>query len=132
MQQEPLRSSQTLRKNTHREGELFSHWVVLIFCVGILLGGVVLSPPHPGSSYLHIGPIPIRDIMHGDFKASLFYHRLGLLTLVYICVQFLYRLVVIFVLPLRARLFGLSKILNRGIIVLAVLYLVNWGYTLIF
>jgi hypothetical protein len=153
MQQDPLKSSQQPRKNTRREGDLTAHWVVLFFCAGIMLGGVVLSPPHPGSPYLHIGHIPIPDIcsfknltglpcpgcgltrsivagMHGDFRASLMYHRLGLLTLAYICLQFLYRLIAIVVQPLKERAFGSGKILNRGIIVLAVFYVLNWGYTL--
>jgi hypothetical protein len=69
--------------------------------------------------------------MHGDFSASLMYHRLGLLTLVYVCLQFLYRLVLIVVPPLRERAFGLGKILNRGMIILAILYVLNWGYTLL-
>ncbi len=153
MQPESLKPRQDPKNSTRREGELTSHWVVLFFCAGILLGGVVLSPPHPGSPYLHIGHIPIPDTcsfknltglpcpgcgltrsivagMHGDFRASLMYHRLGLLTLAYVFLQFLFRLIAIVVLPLRERAFGSGKILNRGIIVLAVLYVLNWGYIL--
>ncbi len=69
--------------------------------------------------------------MHGDIKASFMYHRLGLLTLVYIFLQFLYRMFVIFVPLSRERTKGPGKILNRGIIVLAGLYILNWGYTLL-
>lgn len=153
MQQDPLKSSQQPRKSTHREGELASHCVVLVFCACILLGGVVLSPPHSGSPYLHIGHIPIPDTcsfknlaglpcpgcgltrsivagMHGDFRASLMYHRLGLLTLAYVCLQFLYRLSAIVFPVLATRIFGSGKILNRGIVVLAMLYALNWVYTL--
>lgn len=65
-----------------------------------------------------------------NFRASLMFHRLGLLTLAYVFLQFLFRLIAIVVLPLRERAFGSGKILNRGIIVLAVLYVLNWGYTL--
>jgi len=154
MQQESLISSQQPRKRTQREGELFAHWIVLFFCAGILLGGLVLSLPKAGSPYIYIGQIPIPDTcsfknltglpcpgcglmrsivaaMHGNFRASLMYHRLGLLTLAYVCFQFLYRLVLIVVPPLRVCTFGLGKILNRGIIVLAVLYVLNWGYSLL-
>jgi hypothetical protein len=153
MQQDSLLSNQQPRKSTQKEGELITQLVVIFFCSGILLGGLVLSPPDAGSSYLRIGPIPIPDTcsfknltglpcpgcgltrsivagLHGDFKASLMYHRLGLLTLAYVCLQFLYRLILIFVPPLRVHVFALGKILNRGIIALVVLYILNWGYTL--
>jgi len=154
MEQDTLASSQQPRKRTQREGELFAHWIVLFICTGILLSGLVLSPPSAGSPFMYIGQIPIPDTcsfknltglpcpgcgltrsivaaMHGDFRASLLYHRLGLLTLMYVCLQFLYHLVFILVPSLRARVLGLGKILNRGVIVLAVLYVLNWGYTLL-
>jgi hypothetical protein len=38
---------------------------------------------------------------------------------------------VIVVPPLRERTLGVGKILNRGMIVLAVLYIFSWGYTLL-
>lgn len=69
--------------------------------------------------------------MHGDIKASFMYHRLGLLTLVYVSLQFLFRMFVIFVPPSGERTKGPGKILNRGMIVLAGLYILNWGYTLL-
>lgn len=154
MQQDPVISSQQTRNSTHREGELTSHWVVFLFCAGILLAAMVLSPPLPGSPFLHIGHIPLPDTcsfknltglpcpgcgltrsivagLHGDFRASLMYHRLGLLTLAYVCLQFLYRLTAIVFPTLRERVSGAGKILNRGIIFLAVLYVLNWGYTLL-
>lgn len=153
MQQDPPKPNPP-PTGTHREGELTGHWIVLILCAGILLGGLLLSPPNRGSTYLRIFSIPIPDTcsfrnltglpcpgcgltrsivagMHGDFRASLVYHRLGLLTLVYICLQFFYRMCVIVVPPLREYTTGLGKILNRGFIVLAVIYVINWGYTLL-
>jgi hypothetical protein len=154
MEQDSLLSSQLSRRKAQREGELFAHWIVLLLCAGILLGGLVLSPPSEDSPYMYISRIPIPDTcsfrnltglpcpgcgltrsivaaMHGDFKASLLYHRLGLITLIYVCLQFLYRLTSILIPPLDERLFGMGKILNKGIIVLAVLYVINWGYTLL-
>ncbi|MGD9347525.1 MAG: DUF2752 domain-containing protein [Candidatus Aminicenantes bacterium] len=128
--------------------------MILLLCAGILLGGVVLSPPHAGSSYLHIGPIPIPDTcsfknltglpcpgcgltrsivtgMHGDLRASLAYHRLGLLTLVYVFFQFLFHLIALTVPSRSAQFSSIGKVLNRGMIVLAILYVINWGYTLL-
>jgi hypothetical protein len=68
---------------------------------------------------------------HGDFGLSFAYHRLGLLTLLYVFLQFLCRLG-IFVIPRwRARIARYGKFLNLGIIVLAVLFGVNWVITLI-
>jgi hypothetical protein len=154
MQQNPLNYQRKPRKRTHREGELTAHWIVLILCVCILMGALVLSPPKPDSSYLHIGHIPLPDTcsfknltglpcpgcgltrsivsgIHGDFKASFMYHRLGLLTIAYICLQFLYRLIMIAVPSLREHLFYSGKMLNRGMIVLTVLFVFNWGYSLL-
>ena len=137
-----------------REEELLGHWIVFFICAGILLGGWLLSPPNRSSPYLHIGRFPIPDTcsfknltglpcpgcgltrsivagMHGDFGESLSYHKLGLLTLAYVCLQFIYRLIVIVVPSLRARTQVVGKILNRGMVVLAVFYVLNWGYTLL-
>lgn len=153
MQQDPHRSNPK-PTHTRREGELTGHWIVLLLCAGILLGGLLLSPPNPGSPYLHIFGIPIPDTcsfknliglscpgcgltrsivagMHGDLKASFMYHRLGLFTLIYVCLQLLYRMFVIVVPPFRERTRVAGKILNRGMIVLAALYVLNWGYTLL-
>jgi hypothetical protein len=154
MQQDPQISNQKSRRYTHTEGELIAHWIIIFFCAVILLGGLVLSPPDAYSPYLHIGHIPIPDTcsfknltglpcpgcgltrsivaaMHGDFRASLMYHRLGLLTLAYVCLQFLYRLVMIVVPTLRTHVFSFGNILNIGIIGLAVLFVLNWIYTLL-
>jgi hypothetical protein len=69
--------------------------------------------------------------MHGDLGMSLTYHRLGLLTLVYVFLQFVCRLG-IFIIPGRqARIARYGKFLNQGIIVLAILFGVNWITTLI-
>jgi hypothetical protein len=118
------------------------------------LGGLLLSPPSPESPYLHFFGIPVPDTcsfknltgfpcpgcgltrsivagLHGDFMASLSYHKLGLLTLVYVSLQFVFRLVVIVVPQFGERLFSVGKLLNRGMIPLAVLYILNWGYTLL-
>jgi hypothetical protein len=73
----------------------------------------------------------IVSAMHGDLGMSLAYHRLGLLTLVYVFLQFSCRLG-IFVIPRwRAHLIRYGRFLNKGIIVLAILFGINWIATLI-
>jgi hypothetical protein len=69
--------------------------------------------------------------MHGDVVKSLEYHRLGLLALVYVALQFLFRLAVLLFPMLEIRFSGFDSYLNRGIILLAVLFGVNWALTLI-
>lgn len=70
--------------------------------------------------------------MDGNFKSSLSHHRLGLLTLVYIFSQFLYSLGFILIPGLwtRIKLYRFGKYLNRGMIVLAILFVLNWVITL--
>jgi hypothetical protein len=69
--------------------------------------------------------------MHGDFGRSFAYHRLGLLTLVYVFLQFVCRLA-IFAIPMwRERFVRYGRFLNKGIIVLAILFGANWITTLI-
>jgi hypothetical protein len=154
MEKDSLSSNKQPRKRTPREGELLAHWIVLFFCAGILLGGLVLSPPNAGSPYMYIGQIPIPDTcsfknltglpcpgcgltrsivaaMHGDLRTSLMYHRLGLLTLVYILLQFFYRVGTIAFPTKTTRIFGSGTILNRGIVTLVILYALNWCYTLL-
>jgi len=64
-------------------------------------------------------------------ERSFAYHRLGFLTLVYVFLQFVCRLG-IFVIPgWRKRIIRYGRFLNQGIIVLAILFGVNWIATLI-
>jgi hypothetical protein len=134
--------------------ELFPHLVILIACACILAAALILEPAPPGTSQLRLGKISIPDMcvlraatgvpcpgcglsrsivaaMHGDVGMSLAYHRLGLLTLVYIFLQFSCRLG-IFVIPRwRTGLIRYGRFLNKGIIVLAILFGINWIATLI-
>jgi hypothetical protein len=133
--------------------ELYPHLVILIACFCILAAGLILQPASPGTRHLRLGKIYIPDMcilrattgvpcpgcglsrsmvaaMHGDLGRSFFYHRLGLLTLVYVFLQFSCRLG-IFVIPRWRLLFvKYGKFLNQGIIVLAILFGVNWIITL--
>lgn len=68
--------------------------------------------------------------MHGDVGMSLSYHRLGPATLVYIILQFVYCLGFLVVPKWRAPISRYGKFLNQGLIVLAILFGVNWILTL--
>jgi hypothetical protein len=128
--------------------------VIFTVCFGILSGCLVLTPPKNGSPCVQIGNIPLPGIcmfrsvtgipcpgcgllrsmvsaMHGDVAKSLEYHRLGLITLVYVALQFLFRLAVLLFPMLGIRFSRFDSLLNRGIILLAVLFGVNWILTLI-
>jgi hypothetical protein len=135
--------------------ELFPHLVILIVCFSILAATLILQPASPGTSHLRLGKIYMPDMcilrattgvpcpgcglsrsmvaaIHGDFGRSLAFHRLGLLTLLYVVLQFSCRLG-IFVIPRwRISLIRYGKFLNQGIVVLAVLFGVNWIITLLF
>ena len=69
--------------------------------------------------------------MHGNFAKSLEYHSLGLLTLVYVALQFLFRSFVLLFPVLGIRFSRFDSYLNRGIILLAVFFGINWIVTLI-
>lgn len=116
---------------------------------------MLLSPSESGEGHLTIGSLPIPDTCtfknltglpcpgcgltrsivaasHGDVMQSFHLHRLGLLTLLYVLLQFIYRIGVIAAPALTARIFGPEKYLNRGIVVLAALFLLNWTFLLVF
>ena len=134
---------------------LTPHLIVLSICLVILIGALVLSPSEEGDGHLTIGSLTIPDTctfhnltglpcpgcgltrslvaaLHGDVKQSFQYHRLGLLTLLYVLLQFIYRIGAIAVPVLTVRIFGPEKYLNRGIVILAALYLLNWVFLLMF
>lgn len=131
-----------------------SNLVIFFVCFGILSGCLILKPPKNESPNVQIGNIPLPGIctfrsvtgipcpgcgllrsmvsaMHGDVAKSLEYHRLGLVTLVYVALQLLFRLAVLLFPILRIRFSRFDSYLNRGIILLAVLFGVNWIITLI-
>jgi hypothetical protein len=123
--------------------------VIFGLCAGILAGCFILAPPEKGNPHVRIGQFPLPGIctfrsvtgipcpgcgllrsmvsgMHGDVKKSLEYHRLGLLTLFYVTLQFLFRSVVLLFPVLTSRLSRFEGCLNRGIILLAVLFGIDW------
>ncbi len=132
-----------------------SDGIVLLACLGILVAALILSPPKPGTHSVRLGSLSIPPMctfknltglpcpgcglmrslvsaMHGEVDASLSYHRLGLLTLVYIFLQLLYR-TVLFLVPLAASyLARYGRYLDRGIILLGLLFGLNWMLILFF
>ncbi|MFC2164907.1 DUF2752 domain-containing protein [Acidobacteriota bacterium] len=134
---------------------LTSHFIVLAICSVILIGALLLSPPESDEGHLTIGSITLPDTCtfknltglpcpgcgltrslvaaaHGDVKQSFHHHRLGLLTLLYVLLQFLYRLGAIAAPAFTVRIFGPEKYLNRGIVILAALLFLNWVFLLMF
>ena len=128
--------------------------VIFIVTFSILLACLILTPPKNDSPCVQLGNIPLPGLctfrsltgipcpgcglfrsmvsaMHGDIAKSLEYHKLGLLTLVYVALQFLFRSSVLLFPILGIRLSRFDSYLNRGIILLAVFFGINWILTLI-
>ncbi len=134
--------------------ELAPSLVILVACSCILLGAFVLAPSASGGSFIKVGritlpetcifknltglPCPgcgvtrsVTSAVRGDFSGSFLHHRLGLLTVIYILSQFLVNLGVVFISGLRDRLQHVGRFLNKGVIVLGVLFFINWIFTLV-
>ena len=141
-------------ESSQRKGELLPNLVILIICSVILGGSLISTPPTDENPSMRIGGITLPGICmfhgltglpcpgcgltrsfvtatHGDLTSSFSHHRLGLLTLYYIFLQFVFNLVFIAIPSWRKSLTRPMKILHRGIIVLAVLFALNWILTLI-
>lgn len=137
-----------------KKAELHPHFVVLFFCVALIAAAAVLSSPQPGDPTVRIGGYPIPSIctfrrltgwpcpgcglvrsltaaVHGDFPASWSFHRLGIITLIYLMTQILTRALIIGLPRRRAFFKGWSRFLDRGLIILAALFALNWLVTLI-
>jgi hypothetical protein len=131
-----------------------SDLVIFLICFGILSGCLILSSPEKGSPCVQLGNIQLPGIctfrsltgipcpgcgllrsmvsaVHGNVAKSWEYHRLGFVTIVYVLCQFLFRLVVLLFPVLGIRFPRFDSYLNRGIILLAVLFGINWIITLI-
>ncbi len=134
--------------------ELAPSLVILTACFFILLAAFVLAPPVPGGHSISFGRITLPEIcifknltglpcpgcgitrsitsaVRGDISGSLAHHRLGLLTVIYILSQFLVNLGVVSISRYRGGLQKVGRILNKGIIVLGILFFVNWIFILV-
>lgn len=128
--------------------------IIFIACFCILAGALIITPADSAAHHLELGGITLpqtcvfknltglpcpgcglsRSVVaaaHGDIGMSLTHHRLGLLTLLYIVLQFLYCLGMIVAPKWWIRIFPSGKFLNRGIIILGVLFMLNWILTLV-
>lgn len=131
-----------------------SHLVIVLVCFGILLLAFLVSPVDSGSSHLKLGRFPIpstcsfNDLtgypcpgcglsrsmvaaVHGDFRGSFRFHRLGLVTVFYLSLQLIFQLGMVVSSNPKPGFVRISKILNRGVIFLAVVFGLNWILTLI-
>jgi hypothetical protein len=133
--------------------DLLPHLVVFCICLAILAGTLILTPPTDDVPSIQLFHIPLPGIcafrsvtgipcpgcglarsmvsaLHGGVAKSLEYHRLGIIVLAYVIVQFIYRGSVLVSPDLRKRSARLETILNRGIILLGVVLVLNWIITL--
>lgn len=129
--------------------EMLPHLAVLGVCAGILSGLWLLSPPEGTSgsvqffgislpavcSFRRTAGLPcpgcgltrsLTEIMHGNTSAGFDYHSLGLITLVYITLQIIYRGIWILFPSIRKTWDILGLYLNQAFIYLAVLFGLNW------
>lgn len=134
---------------------LTPHLVVFTVCLLILLGSVLLKPSASADGFLYIGSLPLPhtctfknltgipcpgcglshslvEAVRGDLKQSFDYHHLGLLTLIYVLAQFIYRIGAIAAPELTVRILGPEKYINSGLVILATLFLLNWIFLLLF
>jgi len=135
------------------KADLAPHLVILIICCGIIAAALIITPAKTEISYLKIGSIPLPDTCifhnltglpcpgcglsrsivaaaHGEIINSFSHHRLGLLTLAYILLQFVFRLGWILFPEYGLRFSRTGRYIDRGIIGLAVLFGINWILTL--
>jgi len=122
-------------KSLTLDQKLAPHLVVLVICAGILFTASLLNPAYPGNPSLSIFKLTIPDTcsfhnmtglpcpgcgltrslvaaVHGDISGSLAFHRLGLLTLLYILLQFLYRIGFLISTKWAQKVFGSGRILR--------------------
>jgi hypothetical protein len=134
--------------------ELAPHAVVFTACVCILAAVFILGPPQLNAGQIALGRLVLPDVclfhgltglpcpgcgltrsmaaaVHGNISASFSFHRLGILTVFYILLQFLFNMAVICLPGRRDRLQKPAKFLNKGLLVLGTLFFINWVATLI-
>jgi len=137
-----------------KKEDFYPHIVVLLFCLGIIAAAMVLQAPQPGDSTAWIGGIPLPSIctfrgltgwpcpgcglvrsltaaVHGEFASSWSFHRLGIITLIYLLLQVIARGIIIGIPRIRKFFMNWARSLDRGLIVIAVLFAVNWVITLL-
>ncbi len=135
------------------KGELAPYLIILIVCSAILSGALILNPATSEAPQLRVGGITLPNVCiflrttglpcpgcgltrsivaaaHGNLSTSFSYHRLGSLSLLYIILQFMFNLGYVVIPQWRTPLSRYVRVLHKGIILLAVLFLLNWIITL--
>lgn len=130
------------------------HLIIFTACLVILAASLILTPAQSETGPIRLGsmalpglcifnsltglPCPgcglVRSMVaaaHGHVGQSVTHHRMGLITLANIFLQFIYSVLWLLMPSLRTALVRRESLLNRGWIALGGLYLVNWGITLI-
>ena len=140
-------------ETSKRKGELLPNLIILVVCSAILGGALIRQVSPLGDSRVRVGGTVLPNICmfraytglpcpgcgltrsliataHGKIGLSFSLHRLGPITLIYVLLQFVLNLGYIMIPKRRALLSRYLKILHRGIIVLAALFLLNWIFNL--
>jgi hypothetical protein len=135
-------------------GDQLPNLIVFAACFCLLAGALILNPPDPVSHQVTFGeqhmpslctfknltglPCPgcglvrsVTAIVHGDIAGSLAYHRLGWLVFIYIAAQLLYRLVLLAIPRRQDVVERYGRYLLHGLIVVAVLLVLNWIHALV-
>lgn len=133
--------------------ELAPYLIILILGSAILGGALILNPTNSDTPHLRVGGITLPSVciflkttglpcpgcgltrslvaaVHGKLGMSFSHHRLGPLILFYIILQFLFNLGFLVIPKWRTSLSRAVKVLHKCIILLAVLFLLNWILTL--
>ena len=133
--------------------EIAPQAVIFVACLFILASVFVIAPPDSAAEKMSLGHIVLPSVciferatglpcpgcgltrsmtaaVRGDIAASLKHHRLGLATLAYIFLQLVFSVVFLATPRQRERLQGWGRHLNKGLIVLGILFLINWIVTL--
>lgn len=133
-------------KTSSMSFEMIPHVIVVMICLIILAGALTFTPvksglelmripvPHSCLFYNLIGiPCPgcgltrsLVSAVHGDLAGSFSHHRLGMIVLAYVLLQLTCRLGVILAPAQRYRLLIHEERLNRGMIILGILFGLNW------
>lgn len=145
-----LQMDSVSKRTSSMSFELLPHVVVVMICLIILAGAFAFTPVKSGLELMRI-PLPhsclfnnltgipcpgcgltrsLVSAVHGDLTGSFSHHRLGMIALVYVLLQLTCRLGVILVPAQRPRLLIQEKRLSRGVIILGILFGLNWVLSL--
>lgn len=134
--------------------EMFPYCIILTACFCLLIGVFVLSPPEVESGQIALGRLTLPGVcifknltglpcpgcgltrsmtaaIRGNVSQSWMFHRLGLMTTIYILLQFLLNLMILTVSTWRGHLQKIGRYLNNGLVFLGALFVLNWVVNLV-